>query len=316
MPVLSSTDQYQADPFFMCFRLYKSTWEAEESFPLDRALAPSSLKTRNIHWNHFVNWCDYHGVWPPISLANFMDWGQTLKEKQRGKDYVCTVKCRGLQIQMFLQAELLSRAQTRLGHMFNADPPHKAHPVLPAMIRGLTEREWAMLHFWVNAGGLRVGSFLHVIPNTLPSREELICSPGSYGKFIPFVSGEDKTRKFVHYVPKLVLADCYAVTTSALFPVRRGEIDDLMKKLRPSTPHGVRRTFALAARLELHGLGWSTVKQIKDQATFLMRINLLAGWSSTSLSFFEYTKDFLNFKNYTSFYALRKEVMEYILTGC
>ncbi|CAD7968382.1 unnamed protein product, partial [Amoebophrya sp. A120] len=83
---------------------------------------------------------------------------------------------------------------------------------------------------------------------------------------------------------------CEVADWATLFPISRAEIVTATKAL-DSTPHGLRRTCALAARTAMAKM--STKKQEKARK----ECNFRQGWSDASGTFFDYSEDFERHKD-------------------
>ncbi len=131
-------------------------------------------------------------------------------------------------------------------------------------------------------------------------------------KFIHLVSNHEKVAGLNK---KFVPLDVYMETVAAFqdtLPITRADAKEVTRLVgQNAKPHSFRRSLAVAIRLRLHKQGYTLWKMIPE--AILERINIILGWESESVSFKDYTLDYLDYIS-SSIYS-HDFTYDYILTG-
>ncbi len=294
--------------------------EAREAFPYDRLLSVASVQTRNAHWESFLSFLS--GLGPqerPLSPSILVLYAEEcLLELQRAADYLCTTKCRGLQLGLFgsssLELALLDKAQRRAVLAVKAQPHSKAPPVFHDALHNCSFKQILLVSLWANIGA-RVSAFKTLTFDCFPPLEVL---QNSKADFVKFSYDKSKTNAFKGYVPRKVILRLVEIDAARapgaprLLPVSQFNIDTLLCTLGSHfKSHSFRRALAISIRVYLARVGLETEKEISAAEGILPRVNKLFGWKTNML--FEYSRDFKDFM-YRSFIT-EDVIFNYILEG-
>ncbi len=208
----------------------------------------------------------------------------------------------------------LDLVKTRFNSTLKASPPTKAPPFSTNAVHGFSEieaRQLRIFKLW-RAMGCRISTITNIDTQAQVNMAKCLELKKEGFKFIHLVSNHEKVMGLNK---KFVPLDVYMETVAAFpetLPITRADAKEVTRLVgQNAKPHSFRRSLALAIRLRLHKQGYSIWKMIPK--AILERINIILGWETESVSFKDYTLDYLDYISSSIF--VHNYTFDYILTG-